>query len=83
MLQIASETLGSDWAEAHRGDKKTELADALHTAFKKSDGTPKGVTAEGRANALRWAMPGFAAFDETGALNGASEEPSENKMRRQ
>ena len=63
MLALARETLGVEWAHAHRKDKKATLADAMETAFAKSDGIPLGVTKEGHAAALAWAPPGFNAFD--------------------
>ena len=63
MLAVARETLGEEWAHAHRKDKKATLADAMETAFSKSDGIPLGVTKEGHAAALAWAPPGFNAFD--------------------
>ena len=63
MLAVARETLGVEWAHSHRKDKKATLADAMETAFAKSDGVPLGVTKEGHAAALAWAPPGFNAFD--------------------
>ena len=63
MLAVARETLGVEWAHTHRKDKKATLADAMETAFAKSDGIPLGVTKEGHAAALAWAPPGFQAFD--------------------
>ena len=66
MLDIAGATLGRDWAASHGKDKKAVLAHAMHRAFVAADDVPAGVTPEGRAAALAWTMPGFAAFD-TGA----------------
>ena len=63
MLAVARETLGVEWAHAHRKDKKATLAAAMETAFAKSDGVPLGVTKEGHAAALAWTPPGFQAFD--------------------
>ena len=63
MLAVARETLGVEWAHTHRKDKKATLADAMETAFAKSDGIPLGVTKEGHTAALAWAPPGFQAFD--------------------
>ena len=63
MLVVARETLGAEWAHAHRKDKKATLSTAMETAFAKSDGVPLGVTKEGHAAALAWAPPGFNAFD--------------------
>ena len=62
MLAIARDTLGVEWASAHRKDKKATLAAAMESAFAAGD-VPVGVTAEGRAAALAWAPPGFHAFD--------------------
>ena len=62
MLAVAHDTLGVEWASAHRKDKKTTLAAAMESAFAAGD-VPVGVTAEGRAAALAWAPPGFHAFD--------------------
>ena len=63
MLDIARATLGNEWATAHNKDKKAVLAQAMHHAFAAEDNVPAGVTPEGRAAALAWTMPGFAAFD--------------------
>ena len=63
MLAVARETLGEEWAHAHRKDKKATLSTAMETAFAKSDGVPLGVTKEGHAAALAWTPPGFNAFD--------------------
>ena len=62
MLAIARDTIGVEWASAHRKDKKATLAAAMEGAFAAGD-VPVGVTAEGRAAALAWAPPGFHAFD--------------------
>ena len=62
MLAIARDTLGVEWASAHRKDKKATLAAAMESAFA-AGGVPVGVTAEGRAAASTWAPPGFHAFD--------------------
>ena len=63
MLKVARETLGLEWAHTHRKDKKTTLATAMETAFAAGNAVPLGVTKEGRAAALAWVPPGFAAFD--------------------
>ena len=63
MLDIARATLGNNWAASHGKDKKAVLAQAMHRAFGAADDVPAGVTREGRAAALAWTMPGFAAFD--------------------
>ena len=70
MLAVARETLGAEWASAHRKDKKATLAAAMETAFAAGDGVPLGVTKEGRAAALAWAPPGFHAFDRGRADDG-------------
>ena len=77
LLDIARETLGIEWAHTHRKDKKATLATAMETAFAAGDGVPLGVTKGGRAAALDWAPPGFAAFD-TGSVDdaGADTPPS-------
>ena len=63
MLDVAGATLGKDWAASHGKDKKDVLAQAMHRSFGAEDDVPAGVTPEGRAAALAWTMPGFAAFD--------------------
>ena len=63
LLAVARETLGEEWASAHRKDKKVTLATAMETAFAAGDGLPLGVNKEGRVAALAWAPPGFHAFD--------------------
>ena len=63
MLAVARDTLGVEWASAHRKDKKATLAAAMESAFAAGGDVPVGVTAEGRAAALAWAPPGFHAFD--------------------
>ena len=63
MLDVARRTLGIEWAHTHRKDKKATLATAMETAFAAGDSVPLGVSKEGRAAALAWVPPGFAAFD--------------------
>ena len=63
MLAVARDTLGVEWASAHRKDKKATLAAAMESAFAAGGDVPVGVTAEGRAAALAWAPPGYHAFD--------------------
>ena len=63
MLAVARDTIGVEWASAHRKDKKATLAAAMESAFVGGGDVPVGVTAEGRAAALTWAPPGFHAFD--------------------
>ena len=62
VLDIAGNTLGTDWANTHSKQKKTDLAAAMEKAFAAGD-VPLGVNAEGHAAALAWFPPGFAAFD--------------------
>ena len=73
MLDIAGATLGKDWAASHGKDKKAVLAQAMHRAFGAGDDVPAGVTPEGRAAALAWTMPGFAAFDTASSADGDTE----------
>ena len=67
LLAIAGATLGEAWAAAHAKSKKSEIAAALEAAFFAHGEVPAEVTAEGRAAALAWVPPGFAAFDAGGA----------------
>ena len=75
LLQIAQETLGDDWTNAHRKDKKGELTQAMETAFAAGEEQPNGLTAEARAAALKWTPLGFAAFPQSD--NSAAEMPEE------
>ena len=60
MLQIASETLGEEWAEAHETDRKETLAKAMADAFGKNPPAASLKLADdARRRALRWAPPGF------------------------
>ena len=68
MLDVARRTLGLEWAHTRRKDKKAALATAMETAFAAGDAVPLGVSKEGRAAALAWIPPGFAAFD-TGRID--------------
>ncbi len=68
MLDVARRTLGIEWAHTHRKDKKAVLATAMETAFAAGNDVPLGVPKEGRAAALAWVPPGFAAFD-TGRID--------------
>ena len=74
MLKVARQTLGEAWVQAHRKDKKADLADAMEAAFANGDDLPEHVTRETRDAALAWAMPGFDAFD-SGALDDPDEPP--------
>ena len=40
MLDVARQVLGTEWAHAHRKDKKATLATAMENAFAKSDARP-------------------------------------------
>ena len=59
ILEIAEETLGVEWADAHAKDKKPSLAQAMEDAFAAGDEVPDGVTPEGREAALAWTPAGF------------------------
>ena len=59
ILAIAGETLGAEWADAHSGEKRAELAKAMELAFAAGDELPEGVSPEGRAAALTWTPEGF------------------------
>ena len=76
MLDVARRTLGIEWAHTHRKDKKDTLATAMETAFAAGDAVPLGVSKEGRAAALAWVPPGFAAFD-SGRVEDEDAAPSE------
>ena len=78
MLDVARRTLGLEWAHTHRKDKKATLATAMETAFAAGDAVPLGVSKEGRAAALAWTPPGFAAFD-TGHVDDEDAAPSETE----
>ena len=77
MLKVARETLGIEWAHTHRKDKKAALATAMETAFAAGDAVPLGVPKEGRAAALAWVPPGFAAFDTGHADDGDASTPAQ------
>ena len=77
-LDVARRTLGIEWAHTHRKDKKATLATAMETAFAAGDTVPLGVSKEGRAAALAWAPPGFAAFD-TGHVNDEDAAPTKGQ----
>ena len=60
MLQVAAETLGEQWAEAHETDRKETLAKAMAEAFGNSPPPASLKLADdARRRALRWAPPGF------------------------
>ena len=73
MLDVARRTLGIEWAHTHRKDKKATLATAMETAFATGNAVPLGVSKEGRAAALAWVPPGFAAFDTGRIDDGATD----------
>ena len=69
LLEIGRAVLGGDWAAAHSKEKKSTLAAAMERAFGTGDDLPPSVTPQGRAAALAWIPPGFAAFDRAGVEN--------------
>ena len=73
MLDVARRTLGLEWAHTHRKDKKATLATAMETAFAAGNAVPLGVSKEGRAAALAWVPPGFAAFDKGRIHDGGAD----------
>ena len=77
MLKVARETLGIEWAHTHRKDKKAALATAMETAFAAGNAVPLGVPKEGRAAALAWVPPGFAAFDTGHVDDGDAATPAQ------
>ena len=76
LLEIGRSVLGADWAAAHGKEKKAVLAASMERAFGAGDDLPPSVTPEGRAAALAWVPPGFAAFDRAG-IEDDSAEPDE------
>ena len=76
LLEIGRSVLGADWAAAHSKEKKAVLAATMERAFGAGDDLPPSVTPEGRAAALAWVPPGFAAFDRAG-IEDDSAEPDE------
>ena len=76
LLEIGRSVLGADWAAAHSKEKKAVLAATMERAFGPGDDLPPSVTPEGRAAALAWVPPGFAAFDRAG-IEDDSAEPDE------
>lgn len=59
ILEIAEDVLGTEWVDAHSGDKKAALAKAMEVAFAAGDDVPEDVTPEGREAALAWTPSGF------------------------
>ena len=74
MLQVAAETLGEQWAEAHETDRKETLAQAMAAAFGK-DPPPESLKLadDARQRALRWAPPGFEPARAPAAESGPSD----------
>ena len=72
LLAIAETTLGAEWADAHRNDRKPELAKALASAFAKDAGDNPGLSAAARKRALDWTPTGLRAFDTPNARTTAS-----------
>ena len=73
LLEIGRSVLGADWAAAHSKEKKAVLAAIMERAFGAGDDLPPSVTPEGRAAALAWVPPGFAAFDRAGVEDDSAE----------
>ena len=76
ILDVARETLGAAWASTRSKYKKADLAKSMEEAF--AAGTPSvSVGATAHAAALAWTMPGFAAFDTSGAdADGTAKDPA-------
>ncbi len=66
LLDIASRTLGPDWAGARSKFKKAQLVSSMERAFGPDGQDASHVTAGARAAALKWMPPGFEAFDAGG-----------------
>ena len=66
LLDIASRTLGPDWAGARSKFKKAQLVSSMERAFGPDGQDASHVTADARAAALKWMPPGFEAFDAGG-----------------
>ena len=75
LLDIASRTLGPDWAGARSKFKKAQLVSSMERAFGPDGQNASHVTAGARAAALKWMPPGFEAFDAGGdrARTGAAQ----------
>ncbi len=72
ILDIARATFGAAWTSTRSKYKKADLAKSMEEAF--AAGTPPvGIGATMHAAALAWTMPGFAAFDTSGAEADATE----------
>ena len=66
LLDIASRTLGPDWAGARSKFKKAQLVSSMERAFGPDSQDASHLTADARAAALKWMPPGFEAFDAGG-----------------
>ena len=74
MLQVAGETLGEQWAEAHETDRKETLAKAMAAAFGNSPPPASLKLADdARQRALRWAPPGFEPARAPAAESGPTD----------
>ncbi len=74
MLQIAAETLGEPWAEAHENYRKETLAQAMAAAFGSSPPPDSLKLADdARQRALRWAPPGFEPARAPAAESGPAD----------
>ena len=67
ILEIASRTLGLDWAGARAKSKKAHLVSSMARAFAADGEQPSHLPARIRAAALAWTPPGFKAFDVGGS----------------
>ena len=63
ILEIASNTLGPDWAAARAKSKKAQIVSSVARAFAADDEKASLLPAQRRAAALAWTPPGFKAFD--------------------
>ena len=66
LLDIASRTLGPDWAGSRSKFKKAQLVSSMERAFGPDGQDASHLTAGARAAALKWTPPGFEAFDAGG-----------------
>ena len=73
MLEIASRTLGLDWARARSKSKKTHLVSSMARAFAADGEHASHLPARIRAAALAWTPPGFKAFDAGGSETHAGD----------
>ena len=73
IIEIASRTLGLNWAGARSKSKKTHLVSSMARAFGPDDAQAALVPATARASALAWTPPGFKAFDAGGSETHAGD----------